>query len=64
MTSQHRHNYNFQASQAVHGADDITIPHVYSQVNSLCICAYVVSKSKLLFTTEGWSAEPYSINFD
>ena len=37
MTSQLRHN--FQASQAVHGAEDIKAPHIYSQVNSLSICA-------------------------
>ena len=29
---------NFQACQAVHGADDIMTKHIYSQVNSLIVC--------------------------
>ena len=40
MTSKLCHN--FKASQAVHGADDITIPHFQSQVNSLSICGPLV----------------------
>ena len=56
MTSQLRHN--FQASQAVHGADDIMTPR-FSQVNSLSICG-----PQVLFTAEGWSAQPYSANFE
>ena len=55
MTSQLRHN--FAASQAVHGADDITAPHFYSQVNSLSFCGF---KVKLLLSP----AHPYSINFE
>ena len=35
MTSQLRQN--FQASQAAHGAIDITTLHLYSQVNSLSV---------------------------
>ena len=55
MTSQLRHN--FAVSQAVHGADDITAPHFYSQVNSLSVCD---PKLKLLFTPD----QPDSINFE
>ena len=58
MTSQLR--YYFQASQAVRGADDVSTPHFYSQVNSLSVFG---PKLILLFTTAGWSAQPYSINF-
>ena len=36
LTSQLHKNY--QASQAEHGADDVTTPHFYSQVNLLSIC--------------------------
>ena len=36
MTSQLCHN--FQAIQAVHGADDVTSPHFKSLVNSLSVC--------------------------
>ena len=36
MTTQLR--YNFQASPAVHGADDITAPHLWSQVNAVNMC--------------------------
>ena len=36
MTSQLRHF--FQASQAVHGADDVTTPPFKSQVHSLRVC--------------------------
>ena len=49
MTSQLCHN--FQASQAVHRADDFTSPNFYGQVNSLSVCG------------PGWSAQPYSVNF-
>ena len=37
MTSQLRQN--FQASQAVHRADDIATPHFWIQVNSLSVSA-------------------------
>ena len=49
MTSQLCHN--FQASQAVHRADDFTSPNFYGQVNSLSVCG------------PGWSAQPYSVKF-
>ena len=55
MTSQLR--YNFQADQAVHVADDITTLHFQ------ILLALVVPKLIQLFTTEGLSAQPYSINF-
>ena len=49
---------NFQASEAVHGAHDITTLHFQTQVTSLS-----VPKLKVFFTREGWSAQPYSMNF-
>ena len=55
MTSELRQN--FQASQAVHWADDITTPH---QVNCLSICG---PKLILLFTRESRSGQIYSIDF-
>ena len=36
MTSQLHHN--FQASQVMHGADDVITAHFKSQVNSLGVC--------------------------
>ena len=53
------HHY-FQAIQAVHGADDLTILHFQSQVNSLRVCD---PKLILLFTKADWSAQHYYINF-
>ena len=59
MTSQLCHN--FQASQPVNGADDITTP-IFRSKSILSI--FVVPKLLLLYSTEGWSGQPYSINFD
>ena len=58
MTSLFRHY--FQASQAVHEADEVTTPHFQSQVNSLSICG---PKLILLFTKAVWSAKPDHFNF-
>ena len=58
MTSQLCHV--FQASQAVHVADDITTPPFKTQFNSLRVCGPQVDT---LFTKAGWSAQPYPINF-
>ena len=52
---------NFHASQAVHGADDITTPNFKSQVSSMSLCSPQIA---LLFTAEGWSAQLNSINFE
>ena len=51
MTPQLRHN--FQASQAVHGADAITATHFSARS---ILLALVVPKLIILFTTEGCSA--------
>ena len=56
MTSQLYHY--FQASQAVHVADDITTQHFLS-----ILLTFVVPTLTLLFTKVGLSAQPYSINF-
>ena len=50
---------NFQASQAVHGVDDIAIPYFSSQVHSTCVCGPQVDT--LLFTTAGSGANLCSI---
>ena len=43
--------HNFQAIQAVHGADDITTPNFYSQVDSLGICGIeVFSRERSFFS--------------
>ena len=47
--------HNFQASQAVHGQDDITALSFYSQVKFYELI--------LLLTTASWSAQPDSANF-
>ena len=57
MTSRLRHF--FQASQAVHVADDITTPQFLSQVNSLRVCGTQVDTLKV-----DRSAQPYCINFE
>ena len=51
MTPQLRHN--FQASQAVHGADDIRATQFSDRS---ILLALVVPKLILLFTTGDWSA--------
>ena len=58
MTSQLRHN--FQANQAVHGADDVTTANFQNQVNFMSFCG---PKFLILFTAAGWGALPYSIKF-
>ena len=59
QTSQLRHN--FQASQAVHKADDIRTLNFQSQFNSMRACG---PKLILLFTAAGWSSQSYTINFE
>ena len=55
MASQLSHN--FQSSPAVHGVDGVTSPHFLKQgLNE-------VPELILLFSAEGWSAQPYSTNF-
>ena len=58
MISQPRHNC--QASQGVHGGYDIIAPNFRARS---IIWVLVVPNLILLFTTAGWSAQPYSINF-
>ena len=50
----------FSGYQAVHGADDVTALHFRARS---ILLGFVVPKLMLLFTTEGWSAQPYLINF-
>ena len=57
MTSQLR--YNFQATQAVHGADDITTMRFRARS---ILLAFVVPKLILIFAAEGLLTQPYSIN--
>ena len=54
-------SHHFQASPAVQGADDVTIPQFYSQANFLR--AFVVPRLMLLFTAEGWSTQTYAFNY-
>ena len=51
---------NFHASQAVHGADDVTTLHFKSQVNALSVCGPQV---KNLIYDRRLGAPPYSVNF-
>ena len=56
MTSQLRHNY--QASQAVLEADDVTTRVFKAR---LILSAFGVPRLRLFFTDEGWSAKPHSL---
>ena len=57
MILQLRHN--FQACQAVHGADDITTPIFYSQINSVSVCNPQVDETLIYYRR----LKPYSFVF-